>query len=712
MSDLNAKIIPLHSEVEGRVPTPEQVEVGEIALSLADKKIYSKNSSGEIVVLGDVGEVDGLPGGGFKLNSQESDNTLDTIYRFNVRGTATSYGWSYSSSQFDTNSSGYDRNGDTFNVRPYYQQKIDVEGADRIYVATENPWLGDEVDWTELTFTSSRFTSSQPYNYFFGVPTGLANLEDPLLTEIWVSFGIPGEFIPIPLADGDALRYDGNFWRPIKYKLSALDDVDGEISSSAGVMGWVFGPLVSGNVPEGGVAQGTGGDVQRLKFHAIDDAGVDRRDDWAAWLSDLRGSTWPDGDQLNLTVTLHLWIDGVRYEITANEFDDDDRDGATGQDLRTWQIESDFFTLYPNVLTQGSRIEIEEFSNFLGITIGQGGLLLEQGDVLQYNDTTKTWTAQPLNFNLDEAANVALRVDSGSGTEIPKAVGDALLWDGTNWTPSSPLSGSSISALGDVNTVTTSPSDGQALVWDNANGYWKPGTVASDAPDVALNDLTDTTLTTPEQDQFLKYVNGVWVNAALVYADVSDAPTVPQNIGDLGDVDLSLAPVTGQALVWDGSAWKPADQTGGGGSGDTVVGALTERADVSVTESFTTGQTKNVQFSGLGEAGKFVQVTVSFPAWVRFYATANDRDADALRAVDEDPIAGSGVLMELRTTTADEVVKITPGAVYYNNDSLPSQVLYARITNETGSTTSITTTVRSYTSTSTDAIDGGIFGSG
>lgn len=68
--------------------------------------------------------------------------------------------------------------------------------------------------------------------------------------------------------------------------------------------------------------------------------------------------------------------------------------------------------------------------------------------------------------------------------------------------------------------------------------------------------------------------------------------------------------------------------------------------------------------------------------------------------------------MEVRTQVASEVVKITPGAIYYNNDLLPTQALYARVQNQSGLNTAITITVRAYTSTDTDTIDGGTFGSG
>lgn len=599
MSDLNAKIIPLQTSAADRVPDDAtmdglgvpRLDVGEIAINLADKKIYSKNAAGEIVVLGAGadGEGSGLPGGGFKLNE---------------------------------------------------------DGG-----------------------------------------------------------------IEIPLAVGDALRYDGAFWRPVKYKLEGLDNVAGV--GQVPYMSWVLSDLVDGKITEGSVYLDPG-ENDRLKFKYIDAAGENRSDDWVNWLGSLKGSAVIPGDQFELVTTLHFWIEGVRYQITTVEFDDDYRSNEVGLNEGTWQIESNLLDLYPDALdTLGARIEIEEFNSFLGLPIPRADINVQiDREVLQYSKTAGVWVPQALDFLIDEAANIALRVDPGSGSTIPKAVGDALLWNGTYWVPTNPLSGQSINSLLDVNTATTTPSNGQALVWDEANQYWKPGSVASDAPDVSLDDLTDTDLTSVSQGQVLKYQDGAWINAGLVYADISDGAAIPQTIGDLSDVDLSQAAIPGQVLIWDGTSWKPGDQTGGGGGGDSVVGALTERADVAVSETFNIGQSKNLEFAGLGEAGKFVQVTVSAPSWIRFYATSEDRAADATRSVDDDPLPGSGVLMEIRTNAFGEVVKITPGAIYYNNDLLPSQALYCRAQNQSGLQTTITTTVRAYTSTSTDAIDGGTFGSG
>lgn len=693
MSDLNAKIIPLYSEVLERVPTVEQVDIGEIAVNIADRKIYTKNTAGEIVILGE-GAGGGLPGGEYLPNFT---NPGAPIGKWVFRGLQALVGMC----------AGSDRDGDAIWASDLVQVSyIDDNGND---VSAELEALGEGTDsfWVSIDGNQTLITPpTRQWNAdscrFYFTDTELGDLTGATEIEIFAMGVLPADPIPLPLYEGDVLRYDGTNWRPIQYRLESLDDVQGRSGSGATVF-WVL--RADNNSP---LSPGEATVNNRVNLHPIDSEGVDRTQDFKDWRDDLLGITGGPGDQDNWNGTLTFIRNGTHYPVTVTIVDDDMTDSGANQPA--FQIECDFASLYP-LLVDSGQLELKEFSEFLGLSVSSGFDDLADGSVLQYRFTTNTWVAQPLVYSLDDAANVALRVDAGSGTEIPKAIGDALLWDGSYWRPANPLAGQSISALDDVNTATVTPANGQALVWDEANGYWKPGTVASDTPEVALSDLTDTTLTSPAQNQVLKYVDGVWVNAAVNYADIPDAPTVPQDLGDLPSVDLSLAPVAGQVLVWDGTAWRPEDQSGGGG-GDSVVGALTERADVAVTETFTPGETKNLVFSGMGEAGKFVQVTVSDPAWIRFYASDADRSADATRGIDDDPLPGSGVLMELRTSTVDEVVKITPGAIYYNNDLLPAQSLYARLTSQAGIETAITTTIRAYTSSTTDAIDGGTFGSG
>lgn len=62
-----------------------------------------------------------------------------------------------------------------------------------------------------------------------------------------------------------------------------------------------------------------------------------------------------------------------------------------------------------------------------------------------------------------------------------------------------------INDLGDVDTSTVAPTDGQALVWDNANSQWEPGTISS-----------GTLLPAGQDGEALIYENGQWVAGPVI----------------------------------------------------------------------------------------------------------------------------------------------------------------------------------------------------
>jgi len=63
----------------------------------------------------------------------------------------------------------------------------------------------------------------------------------------------------------------------------------------------------------------------------------------------------------------------------------------------------------------------------------------------------------------------------------------------------------SIDDLSDVDTSTVAPTDGQALVWDNANSQWEPGTISS-----------GTTLPSAADGEALIYENGQWIAGPVI----------------------------------------------------------------------------------------------------------------------------------------------------------------------------------------------------
>jgi hypothetical protein len=58
------------------------------------------------------------------------------------------------------------------------------------------------------------------------------------------------------------------------------------------------------------------------------------------------------------------------------------------------------------------------------------------------------------------------------------------------------LAGFSVNALSDVDTATTAPTNGQALVWESASSQWKPGTVSGGGGGGSLPDVITGTFTT------------------------------------------------------------------------------------------------------------------------------------------------------------------------------------------------------------------------
>ena len=105
------------------------------------------------------------------------------------------------------------------------------------------------------------------------------------------------------------------------------------------------------------------------------------------------------------------------------------------------------------------------------------------GKILKYNGSA--WVIAD---DASGASSIAL-TDLSVGAEGSASGDGAIAYDNSTgvftYTPPdlstylTSISSQNLSNLADVNN--TSPTDGQALVWDNANSYWKPGTVGGGA---------------------------------------------------------------------------------------------------------------------------------------------------------------------------------------------------------------------------------------
>jgi len=193
-----------------------------------------------------------------------------------------------------------------------------------------------------------------------------------------------------------------------------------------------------------------------------------------------------------------------------------------------------------------------------------------------------------------------------------------------------------------------------------------------------LTDLSDVTVSgTPTTGFVLKYDGSTWAPAA------DDTGTTITAIDDIGDVVLT-SPQQDQVLSYDGTNWinRPA------GSGTNLQARTTAQAS---TGSINDGAASNILMTAV-KTYALLKIQTSHAAWVTLYTNIPSRSADSSRNETTDPLPGSGVIAEVITSDG-AVQDITPGTIGWNDDTVPSNNLYAKVVNKSGSTANITVTV-------------------
>ncbi len=131
------------------------------------------------------------------------------------------------------------------------------------------------------------------------------------------------------------------------------------------------------------------------------------------------------------------------------------------------------------------------------------------------------------------------------------------------------------------------------------------------------------------------------------------------------------------------------DFTGATVTGITTIPART--AASGTTLSIADAATDNLDITGF-KAYNMLSIQTSGAAWVRIYANASSRTADASRNETSDPVANSGVIAEVITTGA-ETILLTPGVFGFNAETVPTTNIPCAVTNKTGSTGTVTVTL-------------------
>jgi hypothetical protein len=170
-------IIPKRSVILGHVPTPEQLEEGEIAINIAGggEKIYVKNADGEIVLIGG-SEL-------FTLIKEARDHVDSSIAAHNSSSEAHSDIRDAITLTYKKEESGDILLQDAKTSDTLYPQTLETEVLDAsgISLDVNLGTIRDEIDKRNIGYTNSEFTEISMPNVLDG--TGLVLGEFPIPSE-------------------------------------------------------------------------------------------------------------------------------------------------------------------------------------------------------------------------------------------------------------------------------------------------------------------------------------------------------------------------------------------------------------------------------------------------------------------------------------------------------------------------------------------------
>ena len=246
--------------------------------------------------------------------------------------------------------------------------------------------------------------------------------------------------------------------------------------------------------------------------------------------------------------------------------------------------------------------------------------------------------------------------------------------------------GSSIGELGDVD-LSSAPTDGQVLKWDNASSKWKAASDATGGSSYTNSDV-DTHLNTGTAS-----TNDVlgWNGSDYFWTAQTGGGGSSLTVQDEGSTLATAADTldfVGAGVTVTGTLGTKTITISGGGAGGGLASRQTFNA---ATNSIADGAVGNITITAY-KTYSLLKIQTSAAAWVTLYTDQASRTADANRSEATDPLPGSGVIAEVITTAAATQI-ITPATIGWNNESTPVASVYAKVVNKSGGAAAITVTI-------------------
>lgn len=132
----------------------------------------------------------------------------------------------------------------------------------------------------------------------------------------------------------------------------------------------------------------------------------------------------------------------------------------------------------------------------------------------------------------------------------------------------------------------------------------------------------------------------------------------------------------------------------GSGGGAVASSPLQSRqTNVSVAGPISPLSTFNADIA-ISKSCEIQKIETDYPAYVVMYNTSAARAADSSRLSTVDPTPGTGVMVEVITTTTKLSIPMSPVPIFVNGDSTPADVAYLKVVNtDNANTRSITITI-------------------